>query len=919
MIAWLGSSLRRLRDERLTALGLVGLVLVTAFLAAAAPRLLDRVADDALLATIQDAHPVNRNIQFLREDRFEPGGSDPFSRVDGVAQQVHALLPDPVAALVAARAWTIETGRWSLPQVEGDPATLRLRIQPDAADRIHLASGRWPTGATESIVDPLSNEDFVVHLTVFEVVLSVRTIARLNVAVGDTLVLPADSSDALVGRFNETRIAATIVGAYTVDDETDPWWLGTTDLAQPTIRSPGGDLIFVDATALLAPEAYAPYMAETQMFHPALRYTFREYVDPTRLDATDVDTLLPEFQRLEVALPSTTVRPNQQTGLRTGLRAILDGFVSRWTSASAILTVAAIGPATVAAGALGLVAVLAAQRRRAALALARGRGASLAQVLAAVIAEGLLLGVPAAGLAILAALVLVPADPVRASVVAAAAVAVVVIVLLVVATLPALNGPSFGPARDAPVPRRPSARRLLFEGLVVALAVGGAALLRDRGIRGASSTGQLGQADPFVAAVPALIGIAAGLIAVRVYPYPMRFLAWLVRRRRDLVPVLAMRHSAQGGGAPILIALLATAAIGAFSSAVLVHIDRAAEAAAWREVGAAYRIESVSSSLGSDFDPAGLPGVEASAVAWTGFVNVGPGNIRVEFIALSARSYDAVVAGTPADPDLPVDLLASEADVIPLVVSRAVDEHVGGVHLGDQFPLIIQAYSFQARVVGLIDDLPALAAGRSFVVASRDQLKARFPGAPLSPSQAYLRAPADAEGAIRAALATEFPVGLQVRSRAAETAAIRTSPASEAVVAGITVAALVAVAYAVLALAAALALAGASRAIEVAHLRTLGMTGRQAAGLVVVEHGPTVVAAFAAGIGLGLGTFVALRQGLGLDALVGSATEVPLTVDPIQIGLVLAGLAAVVVLGLILGSLMQRGAVPVAAVRRGFE
>jgi putative ABC transport system permease protein len=920
VIAWLGSSLRRLRDERLTALGLVALVLVTAFLAAAAPRLLDRVADDALLATIKDAHPANSNVQLIREDRYHLTGQGLFGQVTSIQGEVHELLPAPLAALVSEQAWTIETGRWRMAEIEGDPAFMRLRIQPDAAERISLVDGRWPTGETGEIEDPLSvNEPAVRHLTVFEVAVAAPAAERLSLELGQIVTLPADTTDPLVGRNDELRIAAQIVGTYEVNDEDDPWWLGSTDLAQPTIRFAGGDNFNIDVTGLLAPEAYPAYMLETALLHAPLRYTFRNYVDPVRLDASHVDALLPELRRLEAALPSTVVRPNQETGLRTGLRAILDGFVGRWTSASAILTVGAIGPATVAAGALGLVAVLAAQRRRSALALARGRGASLGQVIAAVVAEGLLMGVPAASLAVAAALLFIPADPVRASLIGAAAVAAVVVVLLVLATMPALSGPSFGPARDASVPRRPSARRLLFEGLVVVLAVGGALLLRERGVRGASSTGQLAAADPFVAAVPALLGVAAGLIAIRLYPYPMRFLAWLARRRRDLVPVLAMRHSAQGGGAPILIALLATAAIGAFSSAVLLHIDRGAAAAAWREVGADYRIESVSSSLGRDFDAAALPGVEASAVAWSGFVAIGPGAVRVEFIALSASTYDEVVTGTPADPGLPVDLFADAPDVIPVVVSRSVDEDPGGVHVGDTFPLIIQAYSFEARVVGIRDDLPALTSGGSFVIASRDQLKARFPGAPLVPSMAFLKAPPDAEPAIREKLATDFPVGLALRSRAAEAAAIRTSPTSQAVVAGITLAALVAVAYAILAIAAALALAGASRAVEVAHLRTLGLTNRQAAGLVIAEHGPTVVAAFAAGLGLGLGMFLALRQGLGLEALVGSAAEVPLAIEPLHLGLVFGGIVAVVVLGLILGTLMQRGAAPVAAVRRGFE
>jgi putative ABC transport system permease protein len=183
----------------------------------------------------------------------------------------------------------------------------------------------------------------------------------------------------------------------------------------------------------------------------------------------------------------------------------------------------------------------------------------------------------------------------------------------------------------------------------------------------------------------------------------------------------------------------------------------------------------------------------------------------------------------------------------------------------------------------------------------------------------FLRAPDSADAAIRAAVANQLPPGTSVTSRAAETAALRESPISQAVESGIALAALIAVAYAALAFAAALALAGASRAVEVAHLRTVGLTGRQAAGLVVVEHGPGVVLAFAIGTALGLGVFLGVRDGLGLELLVGSRVAVPMTVEPAQFLVVLGVIAAVVGVGLGIGTLMQRGAAPVAAVRRGFE
>lgn len=164
-----------------------------------------------------------------------------------------------------------------------------------------------------------------------------------------------------------------------------------------------------------------------------------------------------------------------------------------------------------------------------------------------------------------------------------------------------------------------------------------------------------------------------------------------------------------------------------------------------------------------------------------------------------------------------------------------------------------------------------------------------------------------------------MPGGATIRSRAAETAAILDSPSTTVVTVGMTAAALVAFLYAALALAAGLALTGAAEAVEVAHLRTLGLSGRQVVGLVAVEHGPVVITALAVGLGLGQGLFVFLRQGLGLEAFIGSTVDVPITPDPGQLALVATGIVGVLVLGLALGTLLQRSATPTAAVRRGFE
>jgi putative ABC transport system permease protein len=133
------------------------------------------------------------------------------------------------------------------------------------------------------------------------------------------------------------------------------------------------------------------------------------------------------------------------------------------------------------------------------------------------------------------------------------------------------------------------------------------------------------------------------------------------------------------------------------------------------------------------------------------------------------------------------------------------------------------------------------------------------------------------------------------------------------------VAALVTAAYAALGVAAALALAGLARAREVALLRTLGLTGRDALWLMAAEHGPTTVGSLAAGGLLGAGLFALLRPALGLGTLVGAPAEVPVAIEPAILLATLVLMTVVVSLGLVLGAAIGRRVVPAAALRGGFE
>jgi putative ABC transport system permease protein len=267
-------------------------------------------------------------------------------------------------------------------------------------------------------------------------------------------------------------------------------------------------------------------------------------------------------------------------------------------------------------------------------------------------------------------------------------------------------------------------------------------------------------------------------------------------------------------------------------------------------------------------------------------------------------------------------MLAPAADQpLPAIASGQLATGQQGVGLGGTFQLVVEGYPVTFRIVEIRDEYPTMASNEAFVIVSRNQLRAlRSDAALRSTTVYYLRAPETGEAAValRDALTRQAP-GFTLDSRAERSGSIRASPIVGSLVAAIGAAAAVAFVYAALAVTAALALAGAARAVEVAHLRTLGLTRREALELVVVEHGPTIVVAFAVGSALGIGLFGLLREGLGLADLVGAEVEVAVGIELGQLVAVLAAIVIIVTLGIFLGAALQRAATPAAAVRRGFE
>ncbi|MDQ3691657.1 MAG: hypothetical protein M3406_16830, partial [Chloroflexota bacterium] len=571
----IGFLLNRYRSELLPMLLLGIIVMATAFLAVAGPRLFNAVADEGLHHALGRAQPVARNLQLGQIGHVSGGaGLEP---VADLGARLEAELPASVRRLIADRTYYAESANWSVQDPPREQDTrLRFRFPQAVDERVTYVEGRPPTGDTRTIPGqrgtlPTEPED----ATVFEVSLSTEIAETLGVGVGDLMELVPDTEDVLVGQFSSpVRAAADVVGLYTVNDPDEEFWMSDSALHLPTVIIISPSLQLLNGTALLSADAYPALLRKGL---PA-RYAWRKFIDPQRLDASALDELTADLRQMRTQYPPfvATLRDSDVTTLQTGLINLLDGFSAERRTAEAVLVTAALGPAAVASAAVALVALLMMHRRRRALTLVRGRGASVGQLLASHLLEGLLIAVPAAAVAYLAAVTLVDGRASGWSALLAALVAGGAALMLMLTVLRPAIAPLMDVERESPSAARAGPRRIAFEVTVIVLAAGGAYLLRQRGIAGGSTAGELGGVDPLLAAVPALIGLAVGLITVRVYPLPVRAAGWFAEGWRGMVPALGLRRAARTGdvGSLPMIVLLVTVAIGAFSSTIFVTVER---------------------------------------------------------------------------------------------------------------------------------------------------------------------------------------------------------------------------------------------------------------------------------------------------------------------------------------------------------
>ncbi len=913
---------------------------VTVALAVGLPRHYQDALDEALRRTIAEVPSVIRDFQLTQTASLPPGTpEDPLREVRAAGAALDTEMPDSVRALIADGHVVVDSVEFvadSLGFAEDVPVGItqvKLRIQDGVDAHIAWAEGRPPAAIQERVEPP--GEPGAGPFDAYEVAFSTETMDTLRLEVGDELVMTPDPNDLVVDRYGgpmaENPVMARIVGRFDIVDPADPYWFEDPGLREVSRVPISIELAIHHATALVHPGAYPRMLGvdaiPTSVALP-LRYAWRRSIDPARFDAARLPTLTSDITRLLARYPfSATNTLDAPPSMRWGMLALLERHDLQQRTASVTLALVALGPLATAGGALALVALLVARRRAASDAMLRARGGTGAVVLLAALLEALVLVVPTVVLGAVTGWLLTAGRPPDGIVATGAVMAGVAVALLVAVAMPGARGAvrgSLSASGRVVEPRGTRHRRLVIEGTIVVVAVMAAVALRSRGAGDGRGPAGL---DPLLAAVPVLVALAAALVLLRLYPFPLHALAALAARGRGLIPTFplwgAARHS-RLVTIPLLVILVATA-MGAFSAAILQTVREGQLAAAWRAVGADWRIDGDRRvGVPGAIDPSAIPGIEGA----TAIVEI-DGRVRTETARRNPVRVDGIDPAwlqylsrdAPVPLDLPMALertdwaptTGTDADPIPVLVTADAAARAG-MGAGATFHLSVSGIEAAATIVDITETLPGGDAEEPSVIAPLDALRIAYPGVRWLPTSWLLRGPASAGPAVQEAVAPYGDI-LAVRSRDAVDRGLRDAPVVSIVRDGINVAIGIAVAYAGLSLLAGLTLAIATRRRDLHILRTLGLSTRGLSSSIVIEQIPLVLVAVVGGAAVGIVTAWLLGPSVGLEAYADGRSALPVAIDPLSTVLVGVVPTAVGVVAVVLATLLSRRADLAGAVR----
>lgn len=862
------------------------LLAVVSFGVVAGPRWMRDAEADSLAQAVSDAPLGARQLAVRVLADFPPGFlDDPLELQRRRLDDIDAEIAPDLLDRFEDRRFVADTSRFTValerfqsvddgadagtvPAEPALPTFLTFRVHPELDDHSLLVAGRR-AAATDRTVGGLD---------VMEFELAEDAAAALGWELGDVVVLTVDPSDPVTRSFNTglpADFAGELVGIRRLDDPSDRYWFGDRRLHRPAVSDTAlGADVFAYATIHAEQLPTRPFLVERRS---PFALEERHDLDPSAITLSNADATLDGVVQLEAGFSTqpTLTRP----GVVSGLRPVLEIEAEQRAAARTVVALASTGVLAVAVTTLVQVLGLSTRRRRGLLDVAKARGASGRQIVAAAVTEWGALAGAAVLLGVGGALAVAPRAAAGPEwVLSAATWSGAVVSAAVVAWAEGRR-----PVTARPDDRHETGRRgRAFGVFLVAVAAASLVTFRRRGI-------DVDGIDPFALAVVVLVPLALVTVSVRAVP---RLFGRLGRRGLALGVgrLVGVRRLAESPGSTVgvvSVTVLALAVAGLGLGVDRALVDGAVDAS-WVSVGAPYRIDTRDEAVRAD-----LLAVPDAVVAASGSTRI---NVEHEgdaygttLVTLDVSASRTITAGTAVDGRLPTELEFADADgAIPVVASRRVNGRL--VRVGDRFDGIGSRDAQVFRVVAVTSSL--LGRTNDFLAADRTVValvSGTEPGfdtlAIAAPSRRDLAAIADRADEVLVARSDVLEAG-------------RSDPLARAVRIGYLASAGLALLLAVVAAVAVAVLTARERRREVSVLGLLGARRSEIHRAVVAELVPAAVFGGVLGFGAGWALTASFAGRFDLSSFAGgvpvSVRAVPVLLATAAIGLVTVTLLLVV-------------------------
>ncbi len=889
------------------ALGLLA-CLCTA-LAVAGPRAAGELRTTALSKLIAAAPAVAKTVVASTEDGTlsSPAGLSASQLRLGTQQLRRNLRGLPLSP--AADDWSSLTT--PLLAVTDDAPTLPATLPPKVelsyrdtlASNARLVAGRLPAGQAGAGTTTAGQAGSGAT-TVLQAAVTVATARRFGLGVGSRLALPGTSIQLAVTAIVQPRDSSAL------------FWTADAAVAAPQLVTVGQNDYWIGGV-FIGPGALGALLDNVDLATTQVTWTFP--LDLGSLRASQASLLqrqltaalatagrfnvasvpvavghLPaglKHLRFRQSIPAPrSLQIPLDVALTSGTPALLTGFESEAAAAGNVLDLLAVSLAVLAAVVMLLGGWLLAEQRRQDFAVLRARGAARRQLAALVLAVGAVTAVPGVVVGAAIAVALTPSAAAALSWWLAGLVVVAALAGPVAVTVRTHRGYAAVVRPDAPPARLSAARRLVVEALLVAAAAGGLVVLRDQGdARG----------DVYASAAPVLLAVGVAVLVLRLYPLLVRGVLLLAGQRAGPAAFLGLVRAARVPASAALpaFAMVLALALVSFSGMVRGAVTRGEVAASWQQAGADAVITGVGPVTPAlERSVAAVPGVRDVAAA--GVVTGGlasAGTAQFDVMLVDPAQYARLIAGSPL-PQAPGQFTASSAGrgsagPVPVLASPGLAAQLGH---GPVTLLLNAVQLVTVRVVGQAADMSAVFASTSGYLVLTGQAAARLR---VAPDSLLVTGQSLNEPALRAAVA-RHDAGATIVFRSRLLDRLAAAPLRQGAYLALALGAGAAACCCLLVLLLSLLLSASGRRRALARMTTMGLSAAQARLVSVVELLPQLLAVLAGGLACAVALVPATGPALSLTVITGSASSVPVQIEPLWLVAVGAGLLVLAIVTL---------------------